>query len=505
MQSEENKFFTKKRRIGILVYAVLLLATVLIINLDAVNEWIFGVLLLLRPILIGLGIAYICNPMFRLYERKLLSKVRPMGLRRTLSLTLTYLSLLAILALLLLLILPRLIESIASFAVNYEQHLVSAIAQMNLIIEKVNAIAANITGNDTFITPIDRNNFGEMVIKWWNANRDELLGKLSNIDMKPIADVIGNAMSLLTDTIFGLFISLYLLSTKEKRYAQVMKLRRALFGNSLNQSITRFCRVADRSFGAFIEGKLLASLIIGVLTWAIISLFEIPYALLIATIIAIANIIPMIGPLIGAIPTALILLLTSPAKVIPFLIIIIIIQQLDSNIISPKILGNNTGVSSLCVVIAIATMGHLWGLLGMILGVPLFATVLDLIEHGTIERLQKKGFPSGLENYYAGDSLVDPTQNAHSSTDKTVQRLERAALHIEKKLMSGEKPHRRERFWYFIYRMAHKYHIINDLSDESAARFAAAEAIDECRTAANELTETLRAEKAAVQDCTDQE
>ncbi len=500
MQSEEKKIFTKKRIIGILVYAVLLLATVLIINLDAVNNWILGVLRLLRPILIGLGLAYVCNPLFRLYEHRLLFKLRPMGLRRTVSLILTYLSVLLLLALLLLLILPRLLDSIVSFAVNYEQHLTSAIAQMNTFIEKTNELASVVTGTDTLITPIDRTNFGGMIIEWWNTNRDEILGKLSSIDIKPIADVIGNAVSLLTDTIFGIFISLYLLSTKEKRYAQVMKLRRALFGNSFNQHITRFCRVADRSFGAFIEGKLLASVIVGVLAWAIISLFRIPYALLIAAIIAVCNMIPMVGPLIGAVPTALILLLTAPAKVIPFLFIIIVIQQIDSNIISPKILGSNTGVSSLCVVIAVATMGHLWGLIGMVLGVPLFATVLDLIEHGTTERLQKKGMPSGLENYYAGDSLVDPAINAHSSTDKSVQKLERTALHIEKKLAAGETPKRRERFWLFVYRMAHKYHIINDLSDESAARFAAAEAAADCHVAADELIGSIRSERSAPAD-----
>ena len=305
---------------------------------------------------------------------------------------------------------------------------------------------------------------------------------------------------MLADTLFGFFISLYLLSTKEKRYAQVMKLRRALFGNAVNQKITDFCRVADRSFGGFIEGKLLDSLIIGVLTYVIISIFQIPYALLIAAFVGVTNIVPIIGPILGAIPTSFILLLTAPAKVIPFLIIIVVIQQLDGNVIGPKILGNNTGVSSLCVVIAIATMGSLWGLVGMILGVPLFATVLELVDELAVEKLQKKGMPSGLENYYAGDTVVDPEKNVYSTTDKIVQRLERHALRIEKKLNRGEALTRKERYLMWCYRMAHKYHIVNELSDEGQARFAAEDAAHDAETAATLLVQEHRNASGAVTD-----
>ena len=485
---------------GIIVYAILFLAVMLMINLEAVNEWLAGVLRLLRPILIGLALAYLLNPFFRFFERKLFVKLRPMGARRTVSLIMTYVTFFLIIALVLLLIIPQLIESIVEFASEYDRHISSAITQYNKLVEGINGFFEHFTHKPHSFAYLDMQTMQQAVSNLFGTNISSLLESLSKINVKPITDVIGNAVSLLADTLFGFFVSLYLLSTKEKRYAQVMKLRRALFGNAVNQGITDFCRVADRSFGGFIEGKLLDSLIIGVLTYVIISIFQIPYALLIAAFVGVTNIIPVIGPILGAIPTSFILLLTAPAKVIPFLIIIVAIQQLDGNVIGPKILGNNTGVSSLCVVIAIATMGSLWGFIGMILGVPLFATVLELVDQHAVEKLQKKGMPSGLENYYAGDTIVDPTKNAYSTTDKTVQMLERQALRIEQKQNRGEELTRKERYLMWCYRMAHKYHVVNELSDEGQARFAAENAAHDAEIAANLLVQEHRNASGAVSD-----
>ena len=490
MVAEEKNQSRKKLIVGIIVYALMLLGIVFIINLEAVNAWLAGVLLLLRPILIGLALAYLCNPFFRFFERRLLSHLRPQGLRRTIALILTYLTAFLIVALILLLIVPRLIESIVEFLEQYDQHLVSGIGQLNKMIANVNGFIERLTQTPDTFAYLHEATLLKNVTAWVEENIPLLLNILSDFDIKSLTDVFGGAVSMVTDALFGLFISIYLLASKEKRYAQVMKLRRALFSSSVNQRITELCRTADRSFGGFIEGKLLDSLIIGLLTYVVISFAQIPYAILIATFVGLTNIVPVIGPIIGAVPTALILLLTDPAKVIPFLIIILIIQQIDGNIIGPKILGSNTGVSSLCVVIAIATMGSLWGLLGMILGVPLFATVLEVTDRFVIERLQKKGMPAGLENYYSGDAIVDPAKNAYSTTDKTVQSLERRALQARKKQESGVALSRKERFLIWGYNLSHKYHVINEISDEGQVRFAAENAALEAEARATEQART---------------
>jgi hypothetical protein len=274
-----------------------------------------------------------------------------------------------------------------------------------------------------------------------------------------------------------------------------MKFRHALFSDTANARITRFCTVADRSFGGFLEGKLLDSLIIGILAYVIFSIFGIPYALLLASFIGITNVVPIIGPFIGAIPTAFILLLSAPEKVIPFLIIVIILQQIDGNIIGPNILGNNTGVSSLCVMIAIIVMGSLWGLVGMLLGVPLFATILDLTDEFTTSRLQKKGLPSGVENYYSDDSIVDPTKNAHVTTDKAVQKLERHAHRIQKKRENNEPISKRESFVLGFYNFLNRHHIIMEMTDAESARYSVEEATARVKEEADAHLKASRAAK----------
>ena len=455
-------------------------------NNAAVNDWLKGLFSLLRPVLIGLVLAYLCNPIFRLLEQRILYKLRPPALRRATSLTLTYAFILLLLALVLLLILPQLIESLSDFAANYKAYMQSATNQLNRTIAAINEFAYNLSGNEALLTYLEKGELESMIAELFGAkNTEQLLETLNKLDMQQILDMIGSAMSVIADTIFGVFISIYLLSTKEKRYAQVMKVRRAFFDDRINQRITRFCTVADRSFGGYLEGKVLDSLIVGILTFILLSIFRIPYALLIATFIGIANIVPIVGPLIGAVPTALILLISAPTKLIPFLLIVILIQQIDGNIISPKILGNNTGVSPLCVMIAVSTVGAVWGLVGMVLAVPLFATVLEMADRAFTERLQKKGMPSGVENYYAPDAIVAPSDNAHDTTDRIVRRFERYVVRLQDKCEGDERLLRRHRLPLALYRHLCAKGVIKQVTDEEQARFSS----DAAATQAQDLTD----------------
>ena len=495
MATQENQNKLKKQFTYIAVYLAIFLLLVWIINVQQVNGWIAKLLSILSPVIIGLVIAYICNPLFRFFEQKVLGRLRPQGVRRAVSLTLAYVTLFFIVASILLLIIPQLIDSIISFASNYNAYISSAIAQVNALFSSINGFVERFTGNSAFLEYLNEAEIRHEAADFFN-NLDqissELLGKLSKIDTQPIISVFSNAISAVTDTIFGIFVSIYLLSTKEKRAAQIMKLRRAIFRDTTNERITKIIHIADRSFGHFLEGKLLDAFIFAILSYIAFSTFRIPYALLIATVLGIFNIIPIIGPLIGAIPSALILLLSAPEKLIPFLIIVIIIQQIDINIITPRILGGNTGVSTLCVMIALTTMGALWGFVGMFLGVPLFAAILEITEEYITTSLQRKGLPSGLANYYANDAMVDPIKNAHISSDRSVQRFEKMALHIRKMQENGEKLNQKERFALFIYRMAHKYHILSEMTDETHARFSAEQAATEIADEAEEYVKKHR-------------
>ncbi len=488
MNNHENppRFTRRWLTIATVFLATVILLIFIIINFTAINKWLSSLLRLFRPILIGLALAYLLNPVFRFFERRMLRNVHPSGLRRVLSLIFSYLFLLLLFALLVMLIVPQLVSSISEFVDKYDGYMESAVGRYNGVVRWLNNTLARFDASQTFLqeTSADEiNNYFSGLFSDTERLVEMLRGLISKEGAGNVIDAIGGVISAVLDIIFAFFISLYLLSTKEQRYAQIMKLRRALFSDRTNAYITRVCTVADRSFGSFLEGKLFDSLIIGILTYVVLLIFRIPYPLLNAAIIGITNIVPVIGPIFGAVPAAVIVLLTEPSKVIPFLIIVLAIQQLDGNVIGPKILGSSNGVSSLCVLIAITTLGKIWGLVGMLLGVPLFATVLDLLDTFTENRLRARGLPSTTENYYPANSPLDPAQDMQSGSEKTLRHFESRVLHLHILIARGEQISAWDRFAIWLYERARKLSIFPEISAEALTQFAVEEAIRNEETA----------------------
>ena len=394
----------KQVKLNVLYIVLALLAIVfIIIKRESFSSFIEQITHVLRPVIIGAVIAYLCNPIFRMFEHLVFSGIRSFTWRRTLSLIGTYIVLALIFTILLMLIIPQLVTSVLDFLDNYEELLATALNNANGLLEQIN------TRFNMQIPPVQADTI-QQGLNWvvQNIDVDALMNQLlSGNTILILFEYIGDTFFILTDIIFGLFISLYLLSGKERLYAMVMRTRKALFNHNINERITRICTIADESFGGFLRGKMLDSSIVGVLVYIIISIMNVPYALLIAVLIGITDIVPVVGPFIGVIPSAVIILLTDPIKVIPFLLCILIVQQIDGNIIAPKILGENTGVSSLCVMISITVMGAIWGLAGMVLGVPLFATIIELTNEFLNKRLQDKGLPTEIE-----DTETEPKKNS---------------------------------------------------------------------------------------------
>lgn len=481
----DNNSSRKKLILATLIYALLLLLLVFVSNLTKINTWLDGIRMLLRPITWGLVLAYFLNPIFRMFEHRALVKIRSLKFRRALSLLLTYLTLLLVLLLFVSLIIPQFYSSLTDFLDNFDRYMHSAVVQINGMTDRINAFLMDLGIEQAHIPPLEENSlqFSNVVLNFshimeWVLG---LLGGGESFSLEALLGTLGNLFGLIADAIFAFFISLYFLSTKELRYAQVMKVRHALFDDKVNDTITRLCTAADKSFGGFVEGKLLDALIVGVLTYIVSAIFGIPYASLIAAFIGFANVIPLVGPVIGAIPTSVIVLLTNPSKFIPFLIIVIAIQLIDANIITPKILGSNTGVSSLCVLISITTVGSLWGFTGMLLAVPIFATVIDLTSGNMENRLRAKGLPSTTENYYPANSMVDPAVDVRSNTDKITKAIERKYLCLKKKSERGEELTRSERMHVSFYKLCRRMHIIGEMSDEILTQFTAEEAAKAAR------------------------
>ena len=157
----------------------------------------------------------------------------------------------------------------------------------------------------------------------------------------------------------------------------------------------------DRMFGGFIDGKILDSAIIGVLCYIGCTIFRFPNALLVSAVVGITNVIPFFGPIIGAVPSTLLILIESPIKALWFVVFVLALQQLDGNVIGPKILGDRTGLSSVWVLFTIILFGGLWGVFGMVIGVPLFAVIYDTVKKLVRRGLDIKGQIEVCEQYKA--------------------------------------------------------------------------------------------------------
>ena len=196
-------------------------------------------------------------------------------------------------------------------------------------------------------------------------------------------------VTFLKNIIIGVIVSVYLLASRKKFGQQCKMILYSLIKPRWADIILEEILYADKMFGGFINGKILDSAIIGVLCYIACLIFKFPSALLVSVIIGVTNVIPFFGPFIGAIPATLLILIQNPIKALWFVLFVLVLQQLDGNIIGPKILGNTTGLSSFWVLFAILLFGGLWGFVGMIVGVPLFAVIYDVIKKLVIHGLQR--------------------------------------------------------------------------------------------------------------------
>ena len=220
-----------------------------------------------------------------------------------------------------------------------------------------------------------------------------------NMILTGLSDSMINAAGIFMNLFIGLVVAIYLLSGRKKFKKQGKLILYSLFKERWANKIIEEIRFADRVFSGFIGGKLLDSAIIGVICYAGMMVLGLPYAILISVIVGVTNIIPFFGPYIGAIPSAIILLTVSPMSCLIFVIFIVILQQVDGNIIGPKILGSSTGLSGIWVLFSILFFGGLFGFVGMLIGVPVFAVIYDLIRQLIVRGLELRNKSKMFDEY----------------------------------------------------------------------------------------------------------
>lgn len=221
-----------------------------------------------------------------------------------------------------------------------------------------------------------------------------------NVFIKNLSKGVIGFVATLWDILIGLIIGIYILANKERFGGQIKKIIYAVFKTERANHILSDVRFIDKTFGGFLSGKILDSFIIGVICFVCLQFIGTPYPVLISVIVGFTNIIPFFGPFIGAIPSAILILMVDPIQALYFIIFVFILQQFDGNFLGPKILGDSTGLpSGFWVIFSITIFGGLFGFAGMIFGVPLCAIIYEFIRRFVRKRLKKKDYPIGTEPY----------------------------------------------------------------------------------------------------------
>ncbi len=233
------------------------------------------------------------------------------------------------------------------------------------------------------------------VSKW---AQESLLPNLGDIAMQGTTIVISIIDSVIS-VVVGVIICVYVLNSKRLFAAQAKKVTYSLFKTSTANYLIHMTRYIDQTFGRFINGMLVDALVVGVLCFIGMSILQMPYALLVSTIVGAFNVVPVFGPIVAAVTGAFFVMLDNPFKALIFLVFVLVLQQIDGNIVAPRILGNQTGLRGFWVIFAIVVGGGMFGFIGMLLGVPTFAVIYALFQQKVVSRLRKKNFAAETEAY----------------------------------------------------------------------------------------------------------
>lgn len=350
---------------------------------------------ILQPVIIGLVVAYLLNPLMKWVDGKMYgilmehvkNEEKAKNLARGLAITASLLFLVGIVVLLIAAIVPSILQSIQGVVTTLPSEVKSLIAWINDF-AKGDSQVADIA--ERVIT--EASNFFE---KWM---KNTFIPQ-AEVYIASVTSGVILTVKFFINIVVGLIISVYVMANQEKFAGQAKKIIFAIFKPVRANVIVRTIRKSNEIFGGFISGKILDSAIIGVLAYIVLAIMKMPDTVLIAVIIGVTNIIPFFGPFIGAIPSFIIIVLQNPMQGLYFLIFVIILQQIDGNIIGPKILGNSTGLSSFWVVFAILVFGGLWGFPGMLLGVPIMAVIYYIVRNIVEYILKRRGIPADKIDY----------------------------------------------------------------------------------------------------------
>ena len=361
----------------------------------------------LMPVVFGLSIAYLMSPVLNFLEKNMLFKLcdkigikkskRRSSIVRGVGIFLTAFLFIAVIYMLFYMIISQLVPSIQNIITNFGTYRTNLLKWVDQMLE-------------------DNPDLGDDILRIINQYSAQLntwiieLPSNINVWLRTVTNTATNILGVLWDFIIGFIIAIYVLASKEKFAAQAKKIVYAVFErDNANLTIRNF-RFTHQMFIGFLGGKIVDSIIIGLLCFIGTTLMKTPYGALVSVIIGFTNVIPFFGPYLGAIPSAILILIvdpTHPLNCLYFVIFIIILQQFDGNFLGPKIIGNSTGLTSFWVIFSITFFGGFFGIIGMVVGVPIFAVIYAGVKSLINTTLQKKAMPIETKQYETLDFVDD--------------------------------------------------------------------------------------------------
>lgn len=398
---KEHQYFN----LGIMLLSVVTVSLVLlaiVLNLSAVGQFFKTVQKVFSPMLIGLVLAYLMNPVMNFMERRIyplmvkkLPQDKAKRRSRVLSLTFALLVMLVLVYEFCALLLPQLYESIMGIVNNFSNYYTTINGWLT-------SFFADNPGMRAYIDELITEGFD--MLRNWATN-----GLLPGIEtiLTGLTTSIVSVVRTLLNVLIGIFAAVYMLYSRDMFLAQSKKVVVAVCKSETADRVLGIGRRIHKVFSGFIIGKILDSLIIGILCYFGMRILKLPYPELIATVVGVTNVIPFFGPFIGAIPSAFLILLVDPLQALYFVLFVLVLQQLDGNVIGPRILGDTIGISGFWILVSITVAGGLFGFAGMVLGVPVFAVAYMLIGELITFKLKEKNKPVQTDAYQTIQKVED--------------------------------------------------------------------------------------------------
>lgn len=367
----------KKDIIKLILFTIIIIFA--FINIKAIGSFLAYLINIFMPFIIGIFIAFILNVLLNFVENKLFKKLNKKNyktwskLKRPVSVIITFIIIITIMVFILGLLIPQLQNTVSLFTKNFDTY-------KEQTIEILNNFGINSESINNYSTSI--NNLKNEITSYINNNRNEI--------MQITIGVASSFLGSITSIIIGIVFAIYILLKKEDLSRQFKKILKAYLPEKYERRIEEIAKLSNITFGNFISGQCLEALIIGLLCFIGMLLLQIPYASTISVLVGFTALIPVFGAFIGTFIGAFLIFMVEPFKALIFIIFIIILQQLEGNIIYPKVVGKSVGLPSIWVMVAVTVGASIYGVLGMILSVPLCSILYSIIKTDVNLKIEEK-------------------------------------------------------------------------------------------------------------------